>query len=111
MRLEIHHYHHNDSTVQAELMELSRKLDLIIEKELKLMSGEDDLKAGIANLATAVTAVGARITALVNAASGDPDADIEDLAQQVNAQVAALNQAVQIAPTPPPPAPPSTTTI
>jgi hypothetical protein len=103
--VHIHIHHHWDGSIQADLAELSRKLDLILQRELKLMQGEDDLKAALASLATAVTAVGARITQLMNTAAGDPDADIETLAQQVNAEVATLNSAVAVAPTPTPPAP------
>lgn len=92
--MQIHVHHHLDSSIQSVLDDISRKLDLILHREYIIMSGEDDLKAAVAALATSVTAVGAKIAQLMSSAAGDPDTDIETLAQQVNAQVAILNQAV-----------------
>lgn len=69
----------------------------------KIMSGLTDLQAAIAALTTAV----ANVAAILSAAAGDPDATVESLAQQVNAQVAALNSATAAAAASTPPAAPT----
>lgn len=81
-----------ESLARIELM-FAEALDRIERKIGKLMSGEDDLKAAVAALSTQVTSTLAQITTILNQAVGDPDADIEDIANQVNAQVAKLASA------------------
>lgn len=77
-----------------------------------IMSGEDDLKAAIAANSTAITNATSELNSLaaqiVSAAKGDSDADIETLAQQLQAQTAQLNLAVSNATNPAPAATPNT---
>ena len=72
----------------------------ILSQGEKLMSGLTDLQTAVATLTTAVTAAAASFSSLsaqisaANAATGDPDATIETLAQQVGAQATALTAAI-----------------
>ena len=63
----------------------------------EVMTGEDDLKAAEAALGTSISAAVAKLssdaTALA-AAAGDPDADIETIAQDLATKAKALDAAV-----------------
>ena len=66
-------------------------------RHAETMKGEDDLKAAEAALGTSVGAAVAKINTLaatVAAGAGDPDADIEDSANQLKALAASLDAAV-----------------
>ena len=74
------------------------------------MQGEDDLKSAIGVMQGAVNAAIAEIQSLVGqiiAGAGDPDADIEGLAQQLSTTAANLQNAVSTATTPPGPTGPT----
>lgn len=63
----------------------------------KIMSGEDDLKAAVAGLQSFAVTVVTQLQALeaaAAAATGDPDADVETLAQSVNSAVATMKAAL-----------------
>lgn len=98
---------HQGSAIIARLNEACAAVSSaneLIRKGLNMAGqGETDLKAALTALGTAVSAAVAEINTLVTNAAGDPDADIEALAQQVQTQTAALNAAVASAV--PPPAP------
>jgi peptidoglycan hydrolase CwlO-like protein len=81
-------------TLAEQISSQDAALRFLIAQGNKIMSGESDLKAAIATLTSAVAAAVANIQTLMNNAAGDPDADIETLAQQVNAQAAALQAAI-----------------
>jgi hypothetical protein len=71
--------------------------------------GEADLKTAVAALQTFAATVATELTTLQaasTAATGDPDADIETLAQQVNASIATITAAMPAASAPAPAAGP-----
>jgi len=87
----------------ARIENMLRRQHSLLEK---IMSGEDDLKAAITANSAAITAATAEMNTLagqiVAAANGDSDADIEVLAQQLQAQTTQLNLAVTNATNPAP---------
>jgi septal ring factor EnvC (AmiA/AmiB activator) len=87
------------------LARIEALLDVIQQQGIKLMTGLSDLQTAVATLTSSVSAAAAELTALATAAAGDPDATVESLAQQVNAQAAALTAAVAAVAPPPAPAP------
>ena len=72
----------------------------------KIMQGEDDLKQAIADnkaaMLASVTEIETKIAALVAAATGDSDADIEDLANELKAETAQFKLSVSNALNPAP---------
>jgi hypothetical protein len=46
--VHIHIHHHWDGSIQADLANVLRKLDQLLEKDVLIMQGEDDLKAALA---------------------------------------------------------------
>ena len=76
------------------------------------MSGEDDLKANLAAnsaaITDALTAIENKVAEIVASATGDSDADIETLAQELGAQTAQFKLGVSNALTPAPKVAPGT---
>lgn len=92
-------------SVTSALHRIESLVRLVLKGQEIIMKGEDDLKAALAANATAITdvtaSINAKIKALVDAAKGDSDDDIEVLAQQLTAETAQLNLAVSNAVNPP----------
>ena len=82
---------------------------VLIEQGKKIMAGEADLKAAIAANGAAVTTLANNINSIISSALGDPDADIEDLANQLKAQTAQMLTIGQNLSSPAPIAPPPVT--
>lgn len=98
--------------VVSALYRIESLVRKLLKGQEKIMQGEDDLKAALAANAAAIqtvtTEINDKVTALVAAAKGDSDDDIEVLAQQLTTQTAQLNLAVSNAVNPTPAPAPST---
>lgn len=98
--------------VVSTLYRIESLVRKLLKGQEKIMQGEDDLKAALTANATAIqqvtTEINDKVTALVAAAKGDSDDDIEVLAQQLTTQTAQLNLAVSNAVNPVPAPAPST---
>lgn len=92
-------------SVTSSLHRIESLVRLVLKGQEIIMKGEDDLKAALAANAQAIkdvtASINTKIAALVAAANGDNDDDVEALAQQLTAETAQLNLAVSNAVNPP----------
>lgn len=79
---------HHERTIIRLMLSLHRKVD-------RMAQALDNVKAAIAAEATEINsdldALGTKIDALVAAASGESEADVQELAQEINDQRAAIS--------------------
>lgn len=87
-------------TIHANTLILIQQGNLILQREKTIMTGQDDMKAAIAQLATDIDA---EIAALVAAQNNGDDAAFEASAQQLQALSAKLKTSIGPPPAAQPP--------